>query len=105
MPFTVMVDDNYHYMDESERYKLGEYSTLSAAIEAARQVVDEFLMSAYQAGMTTDALITSYVMFGEDPFILSSDPAHAGVLFSARDYARERCQAICETRPPTLGIE
>ena len=35
-----MVDDNYHYMDESERYQHGEFATLDAAIEAARKIVD-----------------------------------------------------------------
>lgn len=104
MPFKVMVDDNYHYMDQSERYRLGEFETLSGAIAASRQVVDDFLQSAYQTGMTFDALLTSYVMFGEDPFIISSDPAHTGVLFSARDYARERCEMICRPVPPELGI-
>jgi hypothetical protein len=24
-PYTVYVDDNFHYMDESERYKLGDF--------------------------------------------------------------------------------
>ena len=27
-----MVDDNYHYMDEDERYKNGEYDTPEEAI-------------------------------------------------------------------------
>jgi hypothetical protein len=26
--YRVMVDDNFHYMDESERYTLGEFKTL-----------------------------------------------------------------------------
>ena len=28
MTYKVFVDDNFHYMDESERYALGEYATL-----------------------------------------------------------------------------
>lgn len=104
MPFKVMVDDNYHYMDESERYEHGEFRTLSEAIAASRRIVDEYLLSVFQPGMPTDQLLTSYLMFGEDPFIVSTDPAHHGVLFSARDYARERCQAICEPTPREPGI-
>lgn len=95
MPFTVLVDDNFHYMDESERYSLGDFATLEVAIEAARKVVDEYLLSAFEPGMTCDALLTTYLSFGEDPFIIATDPARTGVLFSARDYARSRCVAIC----------
>jgi hypothetical protein len=95
MTFKVLVDDNFHYMDESARYELGEFPTLEAAIEASRRIVDEYLRSAYQPGMTTDALLTSYLLFGEDPFILAPGSAKPGVLFSARDYARRRCEEMC----------
>jgi hypothetical protein len=93
MTFRVMVDDNYHYMDETERYQHGEFATLDAAIAAARKIVDEYLQSAYTPGMSADALIASYCQFGEDPFI--SGPEVKGVVFSARDYARVRCPEIC----------
>lgn len=95
MPFKVLVDDNFHYMDESERYELGDFQTLDAAIAAARRVVDEYLQSAFEPGMKSDTLLATYLQFGEDPFIIASDAAHSGVLFSARDYARERCEEIC----------
>lgn len=97
MPYTVFIDDNFHYMDESERYALGEFPTLDAAIEASRRVVDDYLSSAYEPGMTIAALLTSYLSFGEDPYIVASprDPEAPGVLFSARDYARQRCEALC----------
>jgi hypothetical protein len=95
MPYKVIVDDNFHYMDESERYEAGEFPTLEAAIEAAQKIVDEYLVSAYQQGMTTDALLTSYLMFGDDPFIITTDSEQGGVLFSARDYARRRCEEVC----------
>ena len=41
--YTVEVDDNYHYMNESERYTLGEYDTWEEALAAAKKVVDDFL--------------------------------------------------------------
>lgn len=90
-----MIDDNFHYGDEEERYQLGEFPTLEAAVDAARQVVDEYLRSAFQSGISADELHASYLMFGEDPFIVSTDPAVSSVLFSARDYARLRCEEIC----------
>ena len=85
--YTVYVDDNFHYMDESERYKLGEFDDCAAAIAACKQIVDEFLPP--DSGMSED-LFVKYIMFGEDPFILTDDP---NCNFSARDYARERMLA------------
>ena len=32
MPYVVMVDDNFHYMDEGERYKHGEFADADVAI-------------------------------------------------------------------------
>ena len=40
--YTVFVDDNFHYMDESERYKLGEFPDCASAVAACKQIVDEF---------------------------------------------------------------
>lgn len=97
MPYKVLVDDNYHYMDESARYELGEFPTLAAAIEASQQIVDEFLLSAVSSAGTADALMASYVQFGEDPFILALEEKESGVLFSARDYARRRCEELFRT--------
>lgn len=95
MTYRVMVDDNFHYMDESERYQLGEFATLDAAIAAARKVVDECLESAYTPGMGADELMAGYCQFGEDPFIVAVSEDSAGVPFSGRDYARLRCIEIC----------
>lgn len=92
MSYTVYVDDNFHYMDEGERYKLGDFPTAHAAIRAAERVVDDYLTSAHKPGMTADELLVSYLHFGEDPYII---PADAGVHFSARAYARARCRALC----------
>jgi hypothetical protein len=98
MAYKVLVDDNYHYMDESERYELGMFPTLAAAIEASQKIVDEFLLSAYQPGMTIGALLESYTFFGEDPFIVPTAGEEGGVLFSARDYAKQRCEELCRSK-------
>jgi hypothetical protein len=103
MPYVVMVDDNFHYMDEDERYKHCEFADAEVAIEHCRQIVDEYLASAYKEGMLSTDLWDSYVSFGEDPFILSVDVPQ--VRFSAWDYAKSRCRLLCsgqdsaETRP------
>lgn len=93
MPYVVMVDDNFHYMDEDERYMLGEFADAGVAIEHCRRIVNEYLESAYKPGMQSSELWGSYTSFGEDPFIRSEDVTP--VRFSAWDYARERCAAMC----------
>lgn len=99
MPYVVMVDDNFHYMDEEERYKYGEFADAGLAIEHCRRIVDEYLDSAYKAGMSESELWSNYVLFGEDPFILSVDAPE--VRFSAWEYAKERCRALCAGRNPS----
>ncbi len=103
MTHKVFVDDNFHYMDESERYALGEYATLEEAIEVCKKIVDEYLMSALKPGMTAQELNFSYTSFGEDPFIIANPLAHSGVLFSAWDYARQRSKDLCG--PEEAGAE
>ncbi len=79
-------------MDESERYELGEFDRLEEAIAACKEIVDEFLNSNYNSGMTTDELLAQYALYGEDPFIIGGDET---VPFSAREYAAERVKEIC----------
>ena len=93
MAFKVLVDDNFHYMDESERHAAGEFATLPEAIAAAQKIVDEYLASAFTIGMTADELIASYAMFGDDPFIVGSEVR--SVPFSGREYARQRAVEMC----------
>lgn len=89
--YTVFVDDNYHYMDESERYKLGEFDDCQSAVAACKRIVDEFLATCDQ-GQTADQLCADYCMFGEDPWISSEDDKECR--FSGRDYARLRATEI-----------
>ncbi len=93
MTFRVLVDDNFHYMDQDERYEHGSYPTLEAATLAAQAIVDDFLLDASQPGMTAGELFDCYTNFGEDPFIVA--PGESRVLFSAWDYARRRCEELC----------
>jgi hypothetical protein len=93
MSFRVLVDDNFHYMDVDARTTLGDFETLEAAVAAAQALVDEWLTSAYQPGMSADEFYQGYIGFGEDPFIVA--PGLSGVPFSAWNYARERCAALC----------
>ena len=92
--YTVFVDDNFHYMDESERYKLGEFTDCASAVAACKQMVDEFLISC--GSNNTDAeLYHQYVTFGEDPWVSSGDPE---CKFSAWNYARERAKILAQKK-------
>jgi hypothetical protein len=90
--YTVAVDDNFHYMDESERFTFATYASLEAAVDACRRIVDEFLEENGKGQQPSgDDLYKSYVAFGPDPFIQTDDPSIKGVPFSAWTYAREQC--------------
>ncbi len=102
--YTILVDDNFHYMDESERYTSGKFSSLDAAIEACRHIVDDFLEENCKGVRpTSDALYEHYVAFGPDPFIVSDDPSPPPAPFSAWTYAREQCGRLGkpEINPPS----
>lgn len=90
--YTVFVDENSHYQDESERYRLGEFESYEDALAAAKKVVNDYLDSAYQEGMSAQSLLSSYKMYGEDPFIV---PDKDDDKFSAWTYAEHRCQILC----------
>lgn len=92
MKYVVRVDDNSHYMDESERYTLGEFEDAESALAAAKKAVDDDLNSFYGAGMTAEQLYQHYTSYGCDPFIISGD---GSCQFSAWDYAAKRCHEMC----------
>jgi hypothetical protein len=56
MPYTVMVDDNFHFMDESHRWPRGEYATLEEAIAECKRMVDEDLATMHKSRMTAPEL-------------------------------------------------
>lgn len=89
--YTVLVDDNFHYMDESYRYKLGDFPTCEAAISACKSIVDSFLQDHHKLGMTAEELYQGYTTYGEDPFIYSRE-----CRFSAWTYAKARCTVLCK---------
>lgn len=92
MRYRVSVDDNFHYMDESERTGAGTYETAAEAIEVAKNIVDASLRHLYKPGMTPERLYDDYQDFGDDPYIVPRESEHS---FSAWNYAKERCASIC----------
>jgi len=88
--YTVFVDDNFHYMDESERYKFREFDSCEEAVNACKKIVDEYFEN-IQGKKTFKDLWDGYTSFGEDPYIVSDDNECS---FSAWDYARMRCKEL-----------
>ena len=85
-------DDNFHYQDESERYKYGEHDTYEQAVEVCMEIVEGELLHLCEQRKSAAELYSSYTSFGIDPFIKPGLPEEG---FSAWDYARQRCQEIC----------
>jgi hypothetical protein len=52
MKYEVYVDDNFHYGEEEERYKLGEYDTCQDAVDACKKIVDDFKSQGYREGIS-----------------------------------------------------
>jgi hypothetical protein len=100
MSYRVLVDDNFHYMDENYRNNLGEFRSYSEALAVCTEVVDRFLEHEYVPGMSESALYFRYMMFGSDPFIVErSEAPDTSPGFSAWDYAKVRCRELCGERP------
>jgi hypothetical protein len=93
--YKIVVADNFHYMEEDAQYVAGRYESYDAAVAACRRLVDSSLAAHHEPGMTAAELYDTYTSFGDDPFIVALDDAPMGERFSAWDYAKERCRAIC----------
>jgi hypothetical protein len=98
MRCVVMADDNFHSMDESERYRAGELATAEKAVARCRQIAGEYLDDARKIdeNSTATAHWQSHVMFGEDAFVVANGAEP--VPFSAWGDARERCEQRCGGR-------
>ena len=91
--YIVFVDDNFHIGEEEERYKLDEYDNCQAAVEACMKIVDDFMRKGYREGIGFKEMWEGYMMFGEDPFIVTDDPK---CKFSAWTYAKQRCKELTQ---------
>ena len=93
--YKVCVDDNYHYMDTSERYSVGSYDSLEEAVDKCKEITIKSLRDHYEKGITPDALSAQWSMFGEDPYVFGGTGA---VPFSARKFVTtELCEEIIDS--------
>jgi hypothetical protein len=88
--YTVMVDDNFHFMDEDERWTAGTYGSLREALDKSLQMVGQELRQDYRADSTATDLYESYTMMGDDPFITGP----MKTVFSAWSYAKELAEFL-----------
>jgi len=75
---------------------IGNFQTLEAAIKAAQILVDDFLVSKHQPGMTATGLFSIYKDSDEVPVIFSDADFTISVgSFNHFQYAMRKCSEIC----------
>ena len=98
--YRVLINDNAHYMDESERADHGIFANADEAIAACNNIVDDELHTMWKPGTTAKELYKLYVAFGPDPFVVPLNPKDPDVEFSAWTYAKERCKELVSVLRP-----
>ena len=96
--YRVLINDNAHYMDETERTDHGVFANADEAIAACKEIVDDELTTMHKTGMTAMELYSLYVGFGPDPFVVPLDPKDPVVEFSAWTYAKDQCEHLVRLR-------
>jgi hypothetical protein len=90
--YLVKVDDNYHYMDEGERYDAGSYPTLEEATKRCEEITIKSLKHLCEKGIDAGKLMAQWAMFGDDPFIVGGTEEAP---FSARKFvSNELCSKV-----------
>jgi hypothetical protein len=94
----VLVYDNNHYGDESERTDYGVFASADEAIAKSKKIIDDDLKGMWTPGRSAAELYQLYICWGPDPVVVPLDPNNPELAFSAWLYAKERCQEIVTTR-------
>lgn len=84
--------DNFHFMDPSEEYNSGVFSTHNEAVAKCKEIIDDFLESALTAKVTPDSLYMYWLMYGENPKIDCKKPGD----FSTKQYVQVRCNELAK---------
>ena len=76
---------------------IGDFPSLEMAIKTAKVLVDSFLLSKHQPGMTAAYLFSVYKNGGEVPVIFNGDDHTINVgSFNHFQYATLKCKEICK---------
>jgi hypothetical protein len=100
--YKVLIDDNFHFMDEDHRYEHGTFGTADEAVAACKRIVDNELTYMLKPDMTAEDLYGLWVMFAEDPYVMPLNRTEARVDFAACEYAKERCEVLTQ---PAANLE
>lgn len=65
--YCVLIDDNFHYMDEDRRSHLAVYPSYEDALERAKGITRKSVLR--NKGATPEETYDNYTDFGDDPFI------------------------------------
>ena len=65
--YKVWIDDNFHFMNENERFFHGEFDTPTQSIVASQKIVDDNIESIKEQETDPDKAYERYVCFGDDP--------------------------------------
>jgi hypothetical protein len=90
MKYTVIAYDNFHYV-EGEYRTVGEFDSISSALDACKKVVDESLAEA--VGADAKELKSYFNTYGEVPSISCNGDIISDV-FKPYEYAKLRCEEI-----------
>lgn len=100
--YTVRVDDNFRYQDEQARGTHGRFDTIDAADAACKAIVDQWLEANLATAKSAADLYDSYRSFGDDPFVVSSEPKSSPEpVFRAWEYAKARSAVLFARRDET----
>ena len=91
--YRVMVDDNFHYMDESYRQCAGTFQKYEDALELAQKITLKSVLE--NESNTAEETFSNYTNFGKDPFIQPFGGApRPSANFSAWTVAKALAQII-----------
>jgi hypothetical protein len=94
--YKVLVDDNYHHGNESDRYTAGSFTSLEEAIDKCKEITVKSLEDFYEEGISPEKLSAQWALFGDDPYVFGGSGA---VPFSARKFVTtELCQLVIDSK-------
>lgn len=67
--YELLIDDNFHYMDEGERYCSGRFGSYEEALAKAERILEGEVENCWKPGQSAETTVGLYKSFGEDPFI------------------------------------
>jgi hypothetical protein len=85
-------------MDESEAYNTGSYDSYDDALQAAKAIVDEFLVFNWKKGMSYKDLRSLCILYGDDPIVVPDDNIESLDMprFTARDFVYNIVMEFCK---------